>query len=91
MIVAVFLSLSHCALDIFATGKYFNHGGVYGLEIPTIFSFLDLKRLLNSPKNKIIRIEENKIVKHCPKSNLYKHLARKVLYGLLLGVFAIEG
>ena len=35
MIVSVVLSLSHCALDIFATEKYVNHRGEYGLEIPT--------------------------------------------------------
>ena len=35
MIVSVVLSLSHCALDIFDTGKYVNHRGEYGLEIPT--------------------------------------------------------
>ena len=35
MIVSIFLSLSHCALDIFATGKHVNHRDEYGLEIPT--------------------------------------------------------
>ena len=34
MIVSIFLSLSHCALDIFATGKHVNHRDEYGLEIP---------------------------------------------------------
>ena len=39
MIVSMFLSLPHCALDIFATGKRVNHGGQYGLEIQANFHF----------------------------------------------------
>ena len=35
LIVSMFLSLSHCALGIFATGKRVNHG----LEIPVNFHF----------------------------------------------------
>ena len=35
MIVSIFSSLSYCALDIFATGKHFNHRDEYGLAIPT--------------------------------------------------------
>ena len=31
----MFLSLSNCALDIFATGKHVNHRDEYRLEIPT--------------------------------------------------------
>ena len=58
MIVSIFLYLSHCAWDIFATGKHVNHGGEYGREIPPIFHFLGLKKPLNSPK-KIIQVEEN--------------------------------
>ena len=41
VIVLIFLSLSHCALDIFATGKNVNHRDEYGLEIPTNFQFLN--------------------------------------------------
>ena len=37
MIVSMFLSLPHCALDIFATGKCVNHGGECKLEIPPNF------------------------------------------------------
>ena len=29
------LSLSHCALGIFTTGKHVNHRDEYGLEIPS--------------------------------------------------------
>ena len=56
------------------------------------FISMDLKRPLNSPKNKIIKIEEklNETVKHCPEQNLNNLLSRKVLYDLLLGVWAIE-
>ena len=39
MIVSMFLSLSHCALDIFATGKHVNNRGEYAQEIPANFLF----------------------------------------------------
>ena len=35
VIVSIFLSLSHCSLVIFATGKHVNHRDEYGLAIPT--------------------------------------------------------
>ena len=35
MIVPIFLSLPHYALNIFATGKHVNHRDEYGLVIPT--------------------------------------------------------
>ena len=41
MIVSIFLSLSHCALDIFAIGKQVNHIDEYRLEIPTNLQFLN--------------------------------------------------
>ena len=44
-------------IDIFATGKHVNHGVEYGL-LNTIFHFYGPKKPLNSPKNKIIKIEE---------------------------------
>ena len=37
MIVSMFLSLSHSALGILATGKHVNHGDEYGQEIPANF------------------------------------------------------
>ena len=40
IIVSIFLSLSHCTLNIFATGKSINHRNEYGLEIPTNLQFL---------------------------------------------------
>ena len=45
-------------IDIFATGKHVNHGVEYGLETFTIFHFYGPRKPLNSPKNKIIKIEE---------------------------------
>ena len=39
MIVYMFLFLSHCALDIFVTGKRVNRVVKYGLEIPAKFHF----------------------------------------------------
>ena len=41
MIVSIFLSLSHCALDIFATGKHINHRHECGMENPTNLQFLN--------------------------------------------------
>ena len=38
MIVSMCLSLSHCALDIVATGKRVNHGGQFGIEIHVSFN-----------------------------------------------------
>ena len=72
MIVSIVLSLSHCALDIFATGQYVNHRDEYGLEIPTNLQSLNFHRPEKSitlPKSKIKKIKENlnEIVKHCPK------------------------
>ena len=43
-IVFMFLSLPHCALDIFVTRKRINRGGGYGLEIPANFIFMALKK-----------------------------------------------
>ena len=37
MIVYMFLSLSHCVLDISVNGKRVIHGGEYRLEIPANF------------------------------------------------------
>ena len=33
MIVSMFQSVPHCALNIFGTGRRVNYGGEYGLEI----------------------------------------------------------
>ena len=41
MIVSIFLSLFHCASDIFATGKHVNNRDEYGLEMPTNLQFLN--------------------------------------------------
>ena len=35
MVESIFLSLSHCLLDIFATGKHVSHRDKYGLETTT--------------------------------------------------------
>ena len=49
-IVFMFLSLPHCALDIFVTRRRVNHGGGYGLDIPTSFNFYGPKRPENGSK-----------------------------------------
>ena len=84
MIVSIFLSLSHYALDIVATGNHVNDRDKYGLEIPTNLQslhFIGLKRPLNWLKSKI-KIEENlnETVKNSPKLNAYKFLAGIALY-----------
>ena len=68
-IVFMFLSLPHCALDIFVTGKHINREGGYGLEIPANFCFYGPEKAINLLKNKINKIEEKlkENVKHCPK------------------------
>ena len=68
MIVSIFLSVSHCALDIFGTGKHVSQGDEYEREIPTDFHFFGPKKAIKLAKN-IIKVEENlnEIVKHCPK------------------------
>ena len=50
-IVFMFLSLPHCALDIFVTGKRINRGGGYGLEIPANFYLYDPAKTINWLKN----------------------------------------
>ena len=50
MIVSMFLSLPHCGWYIFATGKHVNHGGEYGLEIPTNFHFYEPEKAINLAK-----------------------------------------
>ena len=68
-ILFMFLSLPHCVLDIFVTGKRINRGGGYGLEIPANFYFYGRKKAINWLKNKINKIEEKlkENVKHCLK------------------------
>ena len=72
MIVPIFLSLPHYALNIFATGKHVNHRDEYGLVIPKNLQSLDFRwpeKAIKLAKNKITKIEENlnETVKHCPK------------------------
>ena len=51
MIGSMFLSLSHCALDIFAIEKYVDHGGKYKLEMRANFNNNNNN---NNNNNKII-------------------------------------
>ena len=44
MIASIFLSLSHCALGIFGTGKRVNRSDEYGLEIPANLQSLHFYR-----------------------------------------------
>ena len=67
--VFMLLSLPHCALAIFLTGKRINRGGGYGLEIPANVYFYDPKKAINWLKNEIYKIEEKfkENVKHSLK------------------------
>ena len=56
MIVSMFLSLLHCALDVFATGKLVNHGGACGLEIPAIFLFYAPEKIIKLAKDEITKL-----------------------------------
>ena len=38
-VVSLYLSLSHCYLELEVTGKCVNHGGRYGLEFRQVFGF----------------------------------------------------
>ena len=66
MTVSIFLFLSHCMLDIFATEKHVSHRDEYGLGAPkklqSLF-FMDLKKPLNWLKSKDRR-KLNETVKH---------------------------
>ena len=68
-IIFMFLSLPHCALNIFVTGKRINHGGGYELEIPANFYFHGPQKAITRLKNKINKIEEKpkENIKHCLK------------------------
>ena len=50
MIVSTFMCLPLCDLDIFATGKCFNHGGTYGLECRANFHFYGPEKVYKQAK-----------------------------------------
>ena len=50
MIVSTFMCLPLCDLDIFATGKCFNHGGTYGLEYRANFHFYGPEKVYKQAK-----------------------------------------
>ena len=63
----MFLSLRHCTLDVFATGK---HGGKYRLEIHANFHFCRPEKAIKlAKKYKMKNIEEilNENVNYCLK------------------------
>ena len=53
MIVFMFLSLLRCALAVFATRKRIIHGGEYELEIPAIFLFYGLEKIIKLATDEI--------------------------------------
>ena len=55
MFVSMFLSLPHCALEIFATGKCVNHGDEYGLEITENFHFYGPEKAINLAKKQNVK------------------------------------
>ena len=92
MIVCMFLSLSHCALDIFTNGKCINQGVKYRLEFCANFPFYGTEKAIKLAKNEIKKFEENlnETVKHCLKYNVYKLFTVNVLYDLLLIVSGVK-
>ena len=70
MIVLMFLSLAHYALDIFASGKQVSSKGECGPEIRVSFHFYGPEKSIKLAKkyNKKDRLTNlNKTVKHCLK------------------------
>ena len=70
MTVFMFLSLRHCTLDVFATGKHINHGDKYRLEIHANFHFCRPEKAIKlAKKYKMKNIEEilNENVNYCLK------------------------
>ena len=53
MIVFMFLSLLRCALAVFATRKRIINGGEYELEIPAIFLFYGLEKIIKLATDEI--------------------------------------
>ena len=51
-IVFMVLSLPHCVLDIFVTGKRINRGDGYGLKIPANFYFYGPEKAIHCLKKK---------------------------------------
>ena len=92
MIVCMFLSLSHCALDIFTNGKCINQGVKYRVEFCANFPFYGTEKAIKLAKNEIKKFEENlnETVKHCLKYNVYKLFTVNVLYDLLLIVSGVK-
>ena len=68
-IVFMFLSVPHCALDIFVTEERINRGARYRLGILANFDFYGPERDINWLKNEISKIEHKlkENVKHCLK------------------------
>ena len=89
MIVSIFLSLAHCALNIFQLGNASTMEVNTDWKFQRIFILMDLARPINWLKDKIKKIEEHSVetVKHCQKQNVYNFLKRN---DMLLGVSTIE-
>ena len=92
MIVSIFLSLSHCALVIFAIGKHDNHSDEYGLEIPTNLQSLHFHGSEKAIKlaKKVKKKDRRKLKRNCKTLSKVKCIQISCKRRLILDVSAIE-
>ena len=80
MVVSTFMCLPLCDLDIFATGKCFNHGGKYGLVCRANFHFYGPEKVSKQAKewnNK----DQRKFKRNCNTlSKTYTNFLKQMCY-----------
>ena len=72
MIVSIFLSLPHCALNIFTTAKRVNHGED-GLEVPANFDDYVPEKIITLPKKQNNK-DRRKLTRNCKALSKVKHM-----------------
>ena len=92
MIVSIFLSLSHCALDIFTTGNYVNHRDEYGSKIPTNLQLLNFHGPEKAIKlaKKRNKKDRRKLKRNYERLSKVKCIQISSKKTLKFGVFVIE-
>ena len=92
MIVSIVLSLSHCALNIFGTGKYVNHRDEYGLKTATYLQSLHFHgpekaiKLAKKYNNK----DQRSLKRNCKTLSKVKSIQISAKRCPILNVFIIE-
>ena len=92
MIVSIVLSLSHCALNIFGTGKYVNHRDEYGLKTATYLQSLHFHgpekaiKLAKKCNNK----DQRSLKRNCKTLSKVKSIQISAKRCPILNVFIIE-